>query len=75
MKGLKENLEKANELVEKIGVENIWDVDVSEYSIRILAYKDLGVEEKALALGFEAEDATYFKRVNQIVVISRIEKQ
>ena len=75
MKGLKENLEKANELVEKIGVENIWEVDVSEYSIRILAYKNLGVEEKALALGFEAGDATHFKRDNQMVIISTIEKQ
>jgi len=75
MKGLKENLEKANELVEKIGVENIWEVDVSEYSIRILAYKDLGVEEKALALGFEQEDSTHYVKDNQTIVIALKEKQ
>ena len=70
MKDLKGNLEKANELVTVIGAEEIWNVDVSEYTIRILAYKDLGVEEKALALGFEAEDATHFKRDNQTIVIA-----
>ena len=70
MKNLKVNLEKANELVTVIGAENIWEVDVSEYYVRILAYKDSGVEEKALALGFEAEDATHFKRVNQTIVIA-----
>ena len=72
MRSLPLNLEKAKGLVEIIGVENIWEVDVSEYSVRILAYEGSGVEQKALKLGFKNEDATHFVRENQTITIALI---
>lgn len=74
MKDLKANLKKANQLVRLIGINNVWNVDASEYNILLMCYKEMGTEEKLIQEGFVqvemADDNALFTKDNIRVRIS-----
>ena len=71
MKDFKGNLKKANQLVRLIGINNVWNVDASEYTIILMCYKEMGTEAKLIQEGFiQGDDNDLFTKDNIRVKIS-----
>ena len=71
MKNIRRNMVIAQSLAEQIGYEKIWDIDVSEYSVRILTYAGYGVADIVLSLGFQQVDETHYQKGDQNIGISK----